>query len=406
MNTYTRQWPAEGLTRVPYWIYSDRDIYDQEQARIFQGPTWSFLCLEAELPGPNRYRRASLGAMPVVVTRDAGGKLNAFENRCAHRGSLLVLNQSGDARDIVCVYHNWSYDLAGNLTGVAFRKGVGGKGGMPPDAKPDAYPPRQLRLATLAGLVFGTLSPDTPPLEAYLGPEIVTRIRRVLRAPVKLLGGYSQMLASNWKLYMENVKDSYHASLLHTFFTTFQMNRLSQKGALVISESGGNHVSYSLADKDTGKDYQGMRAAQENFSLEAPEVLDWVDELGDGIGLHILTVFPMFTLQQNRNSLAVRHVVPQGPERTELVWTCFGFESDDAAMTERRLLQSNLIGPAGYISMEDGAAPGFVQRAVATAPDQLSVVEMGGAGFSSEDNRVTEAAVRGFWNAYRGYMGL
>jgi phenylpropionate dioxygenase-like ring-hydroxylating dioxygenase large terminal subunit len=401
-----RQWPAEGLTRVPYWIYSDRDIYEAEQARIFQGPTWSFLCLEAELGGPNRYRRASLGAMPVVVTRDADGKLNAFENRCAHRGSLLVLNQSGDARDIVCVYHNWSYDLAGNLTGVAFRKGVGGKGGMPPDAKPDSYPPRQLRLATLAGLIFGTLSPDTPPLEAYLGPEIVTRIRRVMRAPVKLLGGYSQMLASNWKLYMENVKDSYHASLLHTFFTTFQMNRLSQKGALVISDSGGNHVSYSLAEKDTGKDYQGMRAAQESFSLEAPEVLDWVDELGDGIGLHILTVFPMFTLQQNRNSLAVRHVVPQGLERTELVWTCFGFTSDDEAMTERRLLQSNLIGPAGYISMEDGAAPGFVQRAVATAPDQLSVVEMGGASVASADNRVSEAAVRGFWKAYRGCMGL
>jgi anthranilate 1,2-dioxygenase large subunit/terephthalate 1,2-dioxygenase oxygenase component alpha subunit len=205
---------------------------------------------------------------------------------------------------------------------------------------------------------------------------------------------------------MENVKDSYHASLLHTFFTTFQMNRLSQKGALVISESGGNHVSYSLADKDTGKDYQGMRTARENFSLEAPEVLDWVDELGDGIGLHILTVFPMFTLQQNRNSLAVRHVVPQGPERTELVWTCFGFESDDAAMTERRLLQSNLIGPAGYISMEDGAAPGFVQRAVATAPDLLSVVEMGGASVASADNRVSEAAVRGFWKAYRAQMGL
>ena len=34
-------------------------------------------------------------------------------------------------------------------------------------------------------------------------------------------------------------------------------------------------------------------------------------------------------------------------------------------MTERRLRQANLIGPAGYISMEDGAAPGFVQRGVA-----------------------------------------
>src|SRR5262249_43637080 len=79
---------------------------------------------------------------------------------------------------------------------------------------------------------------------------------------------------------------------------------------------------------------------------------------------------------------------------------------DDADMTERRLRQANLIGPAGYISMEDGAAPGFVQRGVATAPDLLSVVEMGGASVASDDNRVTEAAVRGFWKAYRGYMEL
>jgi len=56
--------------------------------------------------------------------------------------------------------------------------------------------------------------------------------------------------------------------------------------------------------------------------------------------------------------------------------------------------------------MEDGAAPGFVQRAVATAPELLSAVEMGGATDASDDNRVTEAAVRGFWKAYRGYMGI
>jgi hypothetical protein len=184
------------------------------------------------------------------------------------------------------------------------------------------------------------------------------------------------------------------------------MNRLSQQGALVISESGGNHVSYSIAAADTGKDYAGMRAAQESFRLEAPEVLHWVDEYGDGIGLHILTVFPTFTLQQTRNSLAVRRLVPQGLEKTELVWTCFGFTTDDDEMTERRLRQANLIGPAGYISMEDGAAPGFVQRAAVAAPDLLSVVEMGGASTASDDNRVTEAAVRGFWKAYRAQMGL
>src|SRR3954468_14635801 len=408
MEAIAHRWPEEGLTRVPYWVYSDRALYEEEQARIFRGPTWNFLCLEAELPAPNSYRRSNLGAMPVVVTRDQDGTLHAFENRCAHRGSLLVLNESGEARDIICVYHNWSYDLSGNLTGVAFRKGLGGKGGMPAECRPEQHAPRKLRLATLSGLVFGTLSAEAPPLEQYLGGEIVARIRRVMRAPVKLLGDYSQTLPSNWKLYMENVKDTYHASLLHTFFTTFRLNRLSQQGGIVVSESGGHHVSYSFAADSGGKEYEqaGMRAAQQGFGLEEPRLLEWRDEFGDGIGLQILSIFPTFVLQQTRNSLAVRRLVPQGVAQSELVWTCFGFADDDAQMTERRLRLANLIGPAGYISMEDGAAPGFVQRAVNSASEELSVVEMGGRGIASDETRVTEAAVRGFWTAYRSHMGL
>src|SRR5262249_17882288 len=143
--TDTRRWPPEGLTRVPYWLYTDSDVYRREQERIFQGPTWNFLCFEAELPGPDTYRRANLGAMPIVVTRDQHGALHAFENRCAHRGSLLVLNERGQARDIVCVYHNWSYNLCGDLTGVAFRKGLRGKGGMPAACRPEEHAPRKLR---------------------------------------------------------------------------------------------------------------------------------------------------------------------------------------------------------------------------------------------------------------------
>jgi anthranilate 1,2-dioxygenase large subunit len=145
MNIHDRTWPSEGLTRIPYWIYSDRDLYAEEQARIFRGDAWTFLCLEAELPRPNTFRTSSLGDMPVVVTRDKDGVIHAFENRCAHRGSLLCLKERGEAREIVCVYHNWTYDLAGRLTGVAFRRGIGGKGGMPADCRPDQHGPRSWR---------------------------------------------------------------------------------------------------------------------------------------------------------------------------------------------------------------------------------------------------------------------
>jgi phenylpropionate dioxygenase-like ring-hydroxylating dioxygenase large terminal subunit len=408
VHTYLRQWPSEDLTRVPYWIYSDDDVYAQEQERIFRGNTWSFLCLEAELPRPNTFRTSDLGDMPVVVTRDAHGTVHAFENRCAHRGALLCLQGYGERREFACVYHNWTYDLAGNLTGVAFRRGIGGKGGMPPDATPERHAPRQLRIEVLAGLVFGTLGAEAPSLETYLGPEITQGIRRVMRAPVRLLGGYSQALPSNWKLYMENTKDSYHASLLHMFFTTFRLNRLSQKGGLVVNENGAGHISYSMTADAAGNEYEQakLRTAQEGYALEAPDLLRSVDEFGDGIGLQILAVFPGFILQQIRNSLAVRRIVPRGLERTELVWTCFGFTTDDDDLNALRLRQANLVGPAGFISMEDGAAVGFVQRGSHAAPREFSVVEMGGRGTSSEESRVSEAAVRGFWKSYRQHMRM
>jgi phenylpropionate dioxygenase-like ring-hydroxylating dioxygenase large terminal subunit len=205
-----RTWPAEGLARVPYWVYRDEEVYRHEQEAIYRGATWTFLGLEAEIPTAGDWKTAFVGDMPVVVARDAEGALHAFENRCAHRGALLCLTSYGRSKEIACVYHNWTYDLAGNLTAVAFRRGIRGQGGMPPEAKPESEGPRKLRLATLNGLIFGTLSPATPPLEKYLGPEVAARVQRVMKAPVTVLGRYTQVLQNNWKLYFENVKDTYH----------------------------------------------------------------------------------------------------------------------------------------------------------------------------------------------------
>src|SRR5947199_3287709 len=132
--------------------------------------------------------------------------------------------------------------------------------------------PRKLRVAIVNGLVFGSFSEEVPPIEEYLGEEILSRIDRVLgrRKPV-VLGRYTQVLPNNWKLYMENVKDSYHASILHLFFTTFELNRLSQKGAIIVDASGGHHVSYSQIDPDAGKseEYakQQLRSESEYRSL-------------------------------------------------------------------------------------------------------------------------------------------
>ena len=403
------EWPTAGLTRVPYAVFQREDVYADEQDAIFRGNSWSYLCLEADVPNPGDFRTSFVGDTPVVVTRDSDGEIYAFENRCAHRGALVCLEDRGNAKDFSCVYHAWTYNLQGDLLGVAFKDGIQGKGGMPSTFCLEDHGLRKLRVATLHGLVFGSFSDDVAPLEEYLGDEIVERIGRVLggRQPV-VLGRFTQTLPNNWKLYFENVKDSYHASILHLFFTTFQLNRLSQRGGIIVDPSGGHHVSYSAIDHAgaASDDYASQNIRSESgHRLHDASILAGTDEFGDGITLQILSVFPGFVLQQIQNSIAVRQILPRGTAQTELNWTYLGFEGDTPELRDMRMKQSNLIGPAGYVSMEDGCVGGFVQRGIEGAADQCSVMEMGGSDAQSSESRITEASIRGFWKAYRTAMG-
>jgi anthranilate 1,2-dioxygenase large subunit len=395
---------------VPYWAYQDEAVYRAEQENLFHGPFWSYLCLTAELAEPGDFCATFIGEQPVLVTRDTDGQVYAFENRCAHRGALIAMADHGHARDFTCVYHAWTYNLQGDLTAVAFADGVGGKGGMPPDFCLARHGPRKLRLAIVHGLVFGTLDNDLPDIEEYLGEEILDRIGRVLagRTPV-ILGRFTQLLPNNWKLYVENVKDSYHASILHLFFTTFGINRLSQRGAIIVSESGGHHVSYSAIDRtqQAGDEYSKQHIRSEGeYRLTDPSLLQGFSEVGDDITLQILTVFPGFVLQQIQNSVAVRQILPAGVDRTTLNWTYLGFAEDTEEQRLVRLKQANLVGPAGYVSMEDGVIGGFVQRGIAGASGEFATVQMGGGDYASSASRVTEASVRGFWQVYREAMGF
>lgn len=400
-------WPSNGLSEVPFRLYTDPAQYQREQAQIFKGPTWNYLCLAAEIANPGDWVATTVGEAEVVVTRDAFGAINGFVNRCAHRGNLLCFEQRGNAKEIGCIYHGWTYDLAGRLTGVAFERGVKRQGGMPPEFRKDEHHLARLKVAELAGLVFGTFREDAPDLEDYLGPAVAGGIRRVLNRPVHVLGRSTQVLPNNWKLYFENVKDTYHASILHLFLTTFRINRLSQPGGITIDANGGNHFSQAKMDyaaEDADYKAAALRADSE-FRLHDSSIVESVDEYGDGVSVQILTVFPAMVLQQIRNTIAVRVIRPRGLEQSELDWIHLGFDDDDEAMTERRLRQGNLVGAAGFISMEDGCVGGFVQRALRYDDAGSGVVMMGGHDAESQPFRATEAAIRGFWKQYRTLMG-
>ncbi|MBV8335942.1 MAG: Rieske (2Fe-2S) protein, partial [Alphaproteobacteria bacterium] len=215
------------------------------------------------------------------------------------------------------------------------------------------------------------------------------------------------VLPNNWKLYFENTKDTYHASILHLFLTTFRINRLSMPGGIHIDERGGHHFSQAKLDyaaEDADYRREGLRS-DSDLRLADSSLIESVDEYGDGVSVQILTVFPNMVLQQIRNTIAVRVIHPRGIEKTELEWIHLGFADDDATMTERRLRQGNLVGAAGYISLEDGCVGGFVQRALRYNDEDSGIVMMGGYDAQSQPFRSSEAAIRGFWKKYRALIG-
>ena len=62
-------WPSNGVSAVPFRVYTDHDQYHREQERLFQGPTWQYLCLEVELGKAGDFVSTTVGEAAVIVVR-------------------------------------------------------------------------------------------------------------------------------------------------------------------------------------------------------------------------------------------------------------------------------------------------------------------------------------------------
>ena len=166
-------WPEPGVCdAVPYGVFNDREVYDREMERIYQGPTWNFIGLAAEVANAGDYKSTFIGDVPVVMVRDEDGQIYAWENRCSHRGALVIRDNCGtSAGSHTCVYHQWSFNNKGDLIGVPFRKGLGGNGGMPEDFDMKENPLRKVRVEDYNGAVFGTFDWDLQDVDSYLGGD-------------------------------------------------------------------------------------------------------------------------------------------------------------------------------------------------------------------------------------------
>lgn len=404
----SREWPDDGCSRVPNWVYTDPDIFARERDRIFGANDWLYTCLEAEIPNPGDFRRSQLGSREVVAVRGADGAVNVLVNRCAHRSMQVCTANRGTLKELVCPYHQWTYDLAGNLLGVPFRRGYRGQGGMPDDFRQEEHGLQRLAVTARNGVVFASFGAPNETLETYLGDRMLGYFDRVFNGrELRVLGYMRQRIPSNWKLMFENIKDPYHASLLHVFLVTFGLFRLDQQSSVEMDETGRHAVLVSRRGAQEANEATAqMRAFKADFTLRDPRLLDPVREFPGDATVVLQTLWPNLIIQQQSNTLAMRQIVPIDAHSFDLAWTFFGYADDTQEMRQRRLRQANLMGPAGLVSLDDSEAMQLSQAGIDGNDDANCLVEMGGRAVVNEPHMVTETAIRGFYQHYRSVMDL
>jgi salicylate 5-hydroxylase large subunit len=404
-------WETDGTSRIPFMAYTGEDLHKKELERFFYRKHWCYVGLEAEIPNPGDFKRTAIGERSVILVHDASGAINVVENVCAHRGMQFCRERHGNRKDFVCPYHQWSYTLQGDLQGVPFRRGVkqDGKvnGGMPADFKTTEHGLNKLRVAVRGGVVFASFDADVESFEDFMGPAMLGYFDRLFNGRKLTLLGYNrQRIPGNWKLMQENIKDPYHPGLLHTWFVTFGLWRADNKSRLLM-DAHHRHAAMISTRGASGKadEVTQVSSFKESMQLHDPRFLDIAPESWwDGPTAVMLTLFPSVILQQQVNSVSTRHIQPSGPGAFDFVWTHFGFEDDSAEMTQRRLRQANLFGPAGFVSADDGEVIELSQKGFVQKPFHRTLAELGGREVGDTDHMVTETLIRGMYAYWRKVM--
>ena len=180
------------------------------------------------------------------------------------------------------------------------------------------------------------------------------------------------MIHNNWKLYAENVRDSYHATLLHTFYTTFKVNRLDMDGGIILSDKKWHHISYASAPRSSRRrSTTRPRCTRRSTTPHStgPELLEAWDGFDDQITHSIQTIFPTLVLQLTLNSLAVRYFVPRGVDKTDSSGCSSATSADTRRQEKMRSCRQSHWG-GGLVALEDGCINAFVQRGTKTSVNE------------------------------------
>jgi choline monooxygenase len=199
---------ADDVLELPMDIYTSEEHYQRELEVLFNDQIL-VLCLSGALPKASSYLTVEMLGVPILLTRDSGGRVHALANVCRHRG-VRVADGHGEARRFTCPFHAWVYDLEGKLVGVPVADGFEG---MCREDKGLV----ELPVAEGFGLVVGRLRPGPPiDIETYLGPGLTEELSLLEFVDWKLAGEpHKHQVNANWKVTLDTYRENYHFNTLH-----------------------------------------------------------------------------------------------------------------------------------------------------------------------------------------------
>lgn len=388
---------TDGIFRVHREAFLDPRIFELEMSRIFES-TWVFIGLESQVAKPHDFITADIGRQPVILTRNAEGKLACFLNSCRHRGMLLCPFSKGNQKFHVCRYHGWSYDSSGRNIAITDQKD-----GQYPSAfdKENHDLVSVARLESYRGFVFASLSPDVPTLQEHLGGASVFLDLVADQAPNGLeyvSGTVDYTFDANWKLQFENGLDFYHFGSTHSSYVDILKLRAqravapdaTQTGVKLASEPNeqgqgtfsfprGHSVMWSTLQPGQEQRLSDGKGLQMNAKARAGEVRwKWMMRQRN------LTIFPnlqIIDLQSMQLSLQLRTWQPLAVDKTRMLSHCLapiGESFDERRSRIRRY--EDFFNPSGLATSDDNVMYEFCQsgyRAIAAGATQGYVRGLG-----------------------------
>ncbi len=215
---------------LPTWCYTSPAFYRREVERIWR-KVWNFLGSADHIANPGDYFTLTFAGTPLIIVRDQDGAVRAYVNSCRHRGCEL-LEGEGNSKLIVCPYHSWSYELNGRLRGAPEMDKT-----IDFDKADNGLIP--IRADTWGGFIFVCFDNGAPPLKAFLG-ELPEKLAPYGLGDMALVRRKSYDIACNWKLFVENAKESYHIGTVHA--STIHKYASAKSAGYWVEEAKGEYV--------------------------------------------------------------------------------------------------------------------------------------------------------------------